>query len=199
MSTHQDLAEVQRKREAAAANGYKLVRVHSQGKAPVAANWQLGEQLAALSKITADTANTGMICAGLQVVDIDVDDPGSVDQIIDIVATYLPRGAIIRRRSGSSRLALVYRAQGKPRKRSLAGAKGKIEILGDGQQLVIFGIHPSGVDLRWVRDCSPATVPIGKLPIVTEEQMGAFLDACGAPLGVDKSLPTPGSFPPARP
>jgi hypothetical protein len=98
MSIHQDPAEVQRKREAALANGYKLVRVKTHGKVPVAANWQHGENRDDLSKVTNDTANTGMICSGLQVVDIDVDDLPTAHQVIAAAAVHLPRNPLIRGR-----------------------------------------------------------------------------------------------------
>jgi hypothetical protein len=78
----------------------------------------------------------------------------------------------------------------------LSGARGKVEILGDGQQLVIDGIHPSGVRLEWVQDRSPATVPRGELPVVTEAQIQAFFTACEHILGAENSVTSPGNFPP---
>jgi hypothetical protein len=196
MSIHQDPAEVRRKREAFVANGYPPVRVRTHGKVPVAANWQHGEPLDTLLKVTNDTANTGILCSGLQVFDIDVDDPAVVDQIIPIAATHLPPGAMVRHRDDSPRLAIFYRAIGQPGKRSIAGARGKIEVLGHGQQAVIDGIHPSGAQLKWVRDRSPATIPLAKLPVVAAAQIEAFLAACGPILGVEDSVTLPGNFPP---
>jgi hypothetical protein len=195
VSNPQDLAEVKRNREAAFANGYPLLRVHAQGKKPVAANWQSGEKLEALLNVTQETANTGMACRGRRVIDIDVDDPATVDQIIANVITHLPANPLVRRRPGSPRLALVYGADGEPGKLSVVGAKGKVEILGNGQQLVIDGIHPSGARLEWMRNRSPATVSADKLPVALEPAILAFLEACRRVLGIDNSVTSPGNFP----
>lgn len=195
MSIPQDFAEIKRKREAALANGYSLLRVHTQGKKPVAANWQSGEKPEALTIVTQETANTGMNCRGRRVIDIDVDDPATVDQIIANAIAHLPASPLVRRRLGSPRVALVYGADGEPGKLSVVGAKGKVEVLGNGQQLVIDGIHPSGARLEWMQDRSPATVPADKLPIALETAILAFLEACKLSLGGDKSVTSPGSFP----
>lgn len=195
MTNPQAVAEVKRKREAALANGYSLLRVHTRGKQPVAANWQRGEKLEALSNVTQETANTGMNCRGFRVIDVDVDDPPIVDQIIENVIAHLAANPLIRRRPGSSRLALVYRSDGQPGKLSVAGAKGKVEILGNGQQLVIDGIHPSGTPLEWMRDRSPATVPAHELPIASETAIRTFLEACARVLGSGDVVTSSGNFP----
>lgn len=195
MNNPQEVAEVKRKREAALANGYSLLRVHSRGKQPVAASWQKGEKLEALSNVTQATANTGMNCRGFRVIDIDVDDPSTVDQIIESVIAHLAANPLIRRRPGSSRLALIYRSDEQPGKLSVVGTKGKVEILGNGQQLVIDGIHPSGTPLEWMRGRSPATVPAHELPIASETAILAFLEACATILGMGGSVTSPGNFP----
>jgi Primase C terminal 2 (PriCT-2)/AAA domain/Bifunctional DNA primase/polymerase, N-terminal len=196
MSIHQDLAEVQRKRKALVANGYPAVRVRTSDKVPLAANWQHGEPLDILLKVTNDAANTGMLCSGLQVVDIDIDDPAIVVEIVRVMALHLSKGALLRRRKNSPRAAAIFRAEGQPKKRIVAGEKGKIEILGDGQQLVIDGVHPSGFALYWLQDRSPATVPLVELPVVTEAQIQAFLTACRLVLGAGNSVTSQGNFPP---
>src|SRR6266699_7272069 len=111
-----DLAEVRRKRKAALANGYDLLRVHAHGKRPVAENWQNGELPEALLYVTQKTANTGMSCRGRRVIDVDCDDPAVVDQIIAAAIACLPPNPLVRRRQGSPRLALVYGADGEPGK-----------------------------------------------------------------------------------
>jgi hypothetical protein len=189
-----DLAEVRRLREATLANGYQPVRVRGRGKNPVAQNWQKGEHPDALLQVTEDTSNTGILCSGLRVVDIDVDDQCVVAAIIGLVAMHLPNGAILRRRGGSPRLALVFRsADGAPAKRAVSGTKGKVEILGAGQQLVVFGIHPSGSELYWFRDRSPASISAGSLPAVSERGIDRFLEACLPVLGA--TITPLGNFP----
>lgn len=195
MNNSQEVLEVVRKREAALSNGYSLLRVHTRGKQPVGASWQRGEKLEALSNVTQGTANTGMNCRGFRVIDIDVDDPPTVSRIIDTVIAHLATNPLIRRRPGSSRLALVYRSDSEPGKLSVVGAQGKVEILGNGQQLVIDGIHPSGTAIEWMRDRSPATVPADKLPIASEAAIQSFLSACAPILGISDSVTAQGNFP----
>jgi AAA domain/Primase C terminal 2 (PriCT-2) len=60
------------------------------------------------------------------------------------------------------------------------GAKGKIEILGLGQQVVAHGIHPSGSPLTWQNGRGPDAVPLDQIPVVSEEQITAFLEPCAA-------------------
>jgi hypothetical protein len=74
-----------------------------------------------------------------------------------------------------------------------AGLHGKIEVLGDGQQLVADGVHPSGASLYWKDGRGPDTVPRDQLPEVTEEQIGAFLNDCAALVGATSQAPTVGS------
>src|SRR5262245_18812180 len=129
MSSPLDLAEVARTREAAVLNGYSLLRVH--GKRPVVRNWQDGERLDMLLRVTPDAANTGMNCDGFRAVDIDCDDPALVGQIVAAAIKHLPSGPLVRGRQGSPRKALIYRAaDGEPGKLAIAGIKGKVEILG---------------------------------------------------------------------
>ena len=53
----------------------------------------------------------------------------------------------------------------------------QVEILGQGQQFVAFGIHPdTNQPYEWT-DISPLDVPAGELPLVDEEQIETFLAA----------------------
>jgi hypothetical protein len=181
-----ELADVRRMRDAALKNGYRLVRVRTGGKAPVSPSWQHGEAAASLLGVTDDAANTGMLCGGLRVVDVDVDDPKLVGEITRAACALLPKGSIIRRRAGSPRYAMVFRAEGEPGKLSASGTTGKVEILGSGQQLVIDGVHPSGARLNWMGARSPATVSAGALPVISEAQVERFLSACSGILGATR-------------
>jgi hypothetical protein len=121
--------------------------------------------------------NTGLLCDDLRVADIDVDYPDVVQQIVALAFTMLGT-APLRRRPNSTRVALVCRAaNGRQPKITLIGKRGKIEILGEGQQLLSFSVHPSGGKILW----TPRLPPLAQLPAVTEEQLHAFLCAV-APL-----------------
>ena len=83
--------------------------------------------------------NTGIACAGLRAVDIDVDDPALVTQAVRLAVDMLG-ATITRTRANSPRCLLVYRAaEGEPPKVAITGTAHsktvarKIEALGKGQ------------------------------------------------------------------
>jgi hypothetical protein len=118
--------------------------------------------------------NTGLLADGLRPIDIDIDDAVLAERVASVV-TGLLGPAPLRYRSNSARRCLLYRAAtGQPAKRVVAGAHGKVEILGRGQQVLAFGVHPSGVDLAWT--VSPADeITYDDLPAVSEAQITALL------------------------
>ena len=78
---------------------------------------------------------------------------------------------VVRFRANSPRLLLLYRAiEKQPRKRMLKGEKGKIEILGHGQQFVAFGQHPDGAHYEWDAELPERD----SLPTASEDQITAF-------------------------
>jgi hypothetical protein len=175
--------EAHKFREPASGNSYPLVPVETRGKNPVHKGWQNGVSREALLSVQASAANTGMLCRGFRVVDLDIDDPKVVLELLPIIQSCFPDGAIWRRRENSARMAIIYRAaEGQPKKRKALGAPGKIEILGAGQQVVVHGVHPSGASLYWYGGRGPHNVPLMELPAVSEAQIDAFFEAC-RPLG----------------
>jgi hypothetical protein len=177
-------------RQNAIANGYVLIGVRSSSKAPLRREWQHGDQPKLLLDVRRDALNTGLLLAGLRCVDCDIDDPQLVLEIVQLARLHLPPGALIRRRANSPRLAMLYRAtEGQPSKRVSKGSKGKVEILGLGQQVVVHGQHPSGAAITWRNGRGPDTVPLDEVPTVSEPQITAFLNACTRLLGV--SIPEP--------
>jgi hypothetical protein len=167
-------------RKRALGNGYPLVRVRSASKTPLAAGWQHGETCESLLDVRETALNTGVLLGGLRCVDLDI-DPQVTLQVMRQARQHLPLGALIRCRPGSSRLSLFYQAEaGQPVKRAISGAKGKIEILGHGQQAVVHGQHPSGASIAWRYGRGPDTVPIDEVPKVSEAQVTKFLDGCAS-------------------
>jgi Family of unknown function (DUF5906)/Bifunctional DNA primase/polymerase, N-terminal len=186
--------EVRTFRQHAIDNGYALVRVRSQSKRPLPHEWQHGDKLDSLLNVSPDALNTGLLLGGMRCVDCDIDDPQVAGQIIGAVQRHLPKGAIIRRRANSSRVAILYRAaDGEPGKRVVAGPKGKIEVLGLGQQVVIHGLHPSGATVTWLDGRGPDTVRRRDLPTVSEEQISELFEMCASVLGAN---PVPATKPP---
>jgi AAA domain/Primase C terminal 2 (PriCT-2)/Bifunctional DNA primase/polymerase, N-terminal len=182
--------EVREFRQRAMANGYPLIRVRSNSKAPLPHDWQHGDRPELLLDVRPDALNTGLVLAELRCVDIDVDDPQLILEITEEARLHLPAGALLRRRANSPRFAMLFRAaEGQPTKRAINGPRGKIEALGAGQQVVVHGLHPTGAALTWCDGRGPDTVKMADLPAITEDQITAFLVACAPLLGATNPKP----------
>ena len=134
------------------ADGGDPIEPSSRGKRPRGKNWQERARLCppedAVARPRSNALNTGILCDGLRVVDIDVDDPTRAAQM-KALAIEMFGEPIIRTRANSGRCALVYRAaEGQPGKRSTKGPFGKLEVLGFGEQLQAFGHHYTGATLN---------------------------------------------------
>ena len=183
-------------RTAAASNGYAITPVYSfdaqvkhAGKRPKHAGWN-NTQVGEMPKWEADAQNTGVICNGLRVIDIDIDDPESVEKIVKIAFETLGN-APVRYRENSGRKAILYAAaEGLPEKNVIRGESCQIEILGKGQQFVAHGIHPSGVNYEWLNDRGPQNVHFNELTRVTEQQISAFEKAIRAIIGHPPNIAT---------
>lgn len=137
---------------------------------------------AALPVVEPRYLHTGLACAGLRGVDIDIDDPAIAARVRDLAEQILGE-TIVRRRWDSPRVFLPYRAaEGEPRKISIIGPGGKVEVLGAGQQAFIYGVHPDGAELEW-EPLGPADIPRDALPAVTDEQIREFLTAAALLIG----------------
>ena len=154
------------------------------GKRPIGKGWQARARQtppeAADAVPDGDALETGILCDGLRVLDLDIDDGPTVANL-RALAVQMLGDTIVRSRDNSPRILLPYRAaDGTPPKRTLAGSMGKIEVLGEGQQFAAHDRHPSGAVLRWMPE-GPATTPLHTVPAITEAQLDAFL-AEAAPL-----------------
>jgi hypothetical protein len=135
-----------------------------------------------------DAQNTGILCDGLQAVDIDVEDAAIVSLIVSAAIQHLGL-APMRIRSNSARILMLYRAsEGEPSKRSITGKHGKVESLGFGQQFLAFGIHPSGAAYTWPQG-SPAEFHRNTLTAVTGNALQAFLCAVAPLVGAEQPKP----------
>ena len=111
--------------------------------------------------------------------DIDVDGDADQQWIVGLAFQHL--GVTPLRRSGR-RPALIYRRDPAQPMRSSSHAfehgDGMIEVLGDGKSLTIYGAHHSTGDyFRWPGVDQPALVGPDVAPLVSPEQLRAFLDA----------------------
>jgi hypothetical protein len=80
--------------------------------------------------------NTGILCDGLRPWDVDIDDAALALQCCSLVLARFGEAPQRIRCNSPRRLLLYSAAAGAPRKLTLAGAKGKIEVLGLGNQFV---------------------------------------------------------------
>jgi hypothetical protein len=187
------LARVAAVRDAMTAAGFEPVAIYSPGaqmmtaqgprpatgKEPVGRGWQRAPTIGPPAR---NQANTGMLCRGLRVIDLDVEDAETVAELVLLAMEHLGE-APLRYRDTSARVALVYAAaEGAPRKRVIVGTAGKVEALGEGQQLVVDGAHASGAALRW-RPAPPWAAPRAELPAITEDALSGFLAAAAPIIG----------------
>ncbi len=171
--------DVRRLRLQLSRNGFFIVPVETGGKRPLQAGWtDRARRLFPedLEVVNPQCQNTGILCDGLRVVDVDCDDPSMADRLRALALQILGQ-APVRVRSNSPRCMLVFRAaQGSPAKRKV-GRKGcGVEVLGHGQQFVAFGKHPSGVDYEW-QERALTDWNRGQLTAVTEDQVNRFLES----------------------
>jgi putative DNA primase/helicase len=155
-------------------------KVNAPGKQPVGKGWQErpngSEPNAVTEPPAANALNTGILCDGLRAIDIDIDCVETVDKVISLARSILG-GAPVRYRNDSPRRLMLYRAStGEPRKLVISGRRGKVEVLGRGQQFVAFGIHPDGSPYEW-EPREFAAYECSQLTQVMEEAVDEFLKA----------------------
>jgi hypothetical protein len=160
--------------------GFRPIAVYSRDKRPRGIDWanraRSNPPEAACSFAESSSFNTGILCDGLRAIDIDVDDELYAARL-ESLALELLGATFVRHRENSARRLLLYRAaDGNPAKRVLRGARGQIEILGQGQQFVAHGLHPSGAPLHW-RPVPLHAFAHRALTAVTEQQSAEFLVA----------------------
>ena len=169
-------------------NGWEPVV--ASGKAPVEAGWQAGDVTA--DRIISESGHhpaatsTGIRTGRVVAVDIDIVDPGHADAIREAVEARLgPTGAV---RVGKKGAVLLYANDEPIPKIVVAKRKGrkddpKVEILGSGQQVIAYGIHPdTGLPYRWIGDVEPATSGLWDLPTVTPDKLRALAEELPATL-----------------
>ncbi|GCA51773.1 hypothetical protein KGO5_04230 [Sinorhizobium sp. KGO-5] len=188
-------------RTALFANGYSPVL--ARGKISDVAGWRTpvssAEEISTLTAANPTYTNTGVLCGSVVAVDIDAQDPDTA-AALTAMADLLPGAHIALRRVGKApKVMLLFRATEVRKKLSTAeytvnGLKCQVEVMGDGQQIVGFGIHPeTHRPYEWIGP-SPLDVPLSELPEITPEAIDGFvaeatdyLNAHGRPLRARKA------------
>jgi hypothetical protein len=109
-------------------------------------------------------------------VDIDIADKAEAERVatmVEMVLGPLPR----RTRPNSGKMVLLFEMEGVFPKRRLATSHGLIEFLGNGNQCVLAGTHPSGVRYEWL-DGLPKEIPT-VTPAEFEPLWGVIVAAFG--------------------
>jgi hypothetical protein len=173
------------------ANGYRPVAVYSPGarlrdgtpikdagKRPVTKDWlELARRDppdAVVRAASSIAANTGIVAGEVSGLDIDVMIAEVVYQIVNRIELTLGPTPLSRIGRAPKTL-LCYRAAEPFAKLSTAyyrmpdGSTAHVEILGDGQQFVAFGVHPDTGQHHWL-DRSPLHLPLSELPLITVMQ-----------------------------
>ena len=163
-------------------NGYHPTPCH--GKKPFLSGWQ--GIFATEETVRAwGGDNTGGLTKFIPALDIDILDPTAAQIVEDVARSYL-QGQILVRMGQVPKRAILLRTDTPFRKtvRKLVapdGSRHKIELLGDGQQIVIHGDHPdTGLPYAWQDGKSPANTPRAQLP--PADDVGTILDLCVAEL-----------------
>ena len=150
---------------------YPSIPKKDRGKRPSEPNWQ---NTIGMPVYHDYAENTGVLTGVVYPLDIDIEDPTIVAEIVAMAETLFGRTSI-RCRSNSPRRLLPYRFKGdEARKFVVKLSCGKCEFLGRGQQFVGFGKHPSGADYEW-QGQSLDEIAIDELPVVDAAAIRAFV------------------------
>jgi len=157
-------------------NGYKPIPVIAGDKRPAIADWTNINYEAQPERLQElrdrfPSASTGVVLGNVCAIDIDVLEPGAADSCRHLVTTRL--GQAPSRFGKRPKSVLLFRVDGTPFKKMatkafvINGLKAQVEILCEGQQVVVFGEHPdTKKPYHWEGE-SPLTVPVSGLPSIS--------------------------------
>jgi Bifunctional DNA primase/polymerase, N-terminal len=158
------------------------------GKAPFLKNWQQRTEpsrkdIEYWAQHFSDATNTGLLTRLMPTLDIDITDPAAVEAIESFVrGKFERRGYILSRTGKRPKTAIPFRTNEPFRKlsRSMIAPDGstgqKIELLCDGQQIVVDGIHPeTRRPYRWYGG-APGAIKFDELPKLHPDEAQALVD-----------------------
>jgi P4 family phage/plasmid primase-like protien len=134
-------------------------------------------------------------CAAVRAIDIDITEPETARAAALTVELFFNNLGLCwaeRLRSNSPKCLFALRMDGVFHKRIIdAGERGRIEFLGDGQQFVACGSHPSGVEYEWTE--------FSDIPTLTPDQFEDLWGLLASQFGVstDAAAPAGATFTPA--
>jgi hypothetical protein len=173
------------------ANGYQPLP--AQGKRVLLEGWSTKATVAS-SEVSAwgtehpQWNNTGTLTSRTPTIDGDIRDPAAAEAFEELARDWLDeRGRILVRIGEAPKRAILCRtaqpfAKIKVDLVAPSGSTHKIEILGDGQQLVVAGIHPDTRKPYSWHGGEPWTVQWSELPEITEAEAREFIARAAAML-----------------
>jgi hypothetical protein len=172
-------------RECLRRGGYSPIPV--EGKIPRGKQWEQHfetnpNEIALWEKIYSSAVNTGILTKFTPTLDIDIMHPEAAEAIEALARErFEERGNILVRTGKAPKRAILLRTDEPFNKlvRNFTAPNGgehKIEVLGNGQQVVVAGIHPETKQpYRW-HGGEPWETPRENLPYVREADMRSFLE-----------------------
>ena len=156
-------------------NGYNIIPVVKGTKRPALSNWPKIKATPELIESWDADASIGITTGEVVAIDIDCYDKHVTNAIVKYCNQNIGRGL---GRIGKAPKALLLFRTDTPMAKSVSpkyidadGNVNCVEILGKGQQLVAYGIHPdTQKEYLWPKAC-PTTVPIADLPTISAEQI----------------------------
>jgi hypothetical protein len=136
------------------------------------------------SRTYPDWTNTGILTGRAPAIDIDILNPEAAEAVEELARDrFEERGYFLVRFGKPPKRAILLRTQEPFKKLQTlliapnGDAEQKVEILADGQQLVVAGIHPeTGAPYRW-HGGEPGDIALDELPYISAEEARAFLAA----------------------
>ena len=150
------------------------------GKRPVQRRWN-ADGITAVSVAAQchryPTANVGVRTGAVLACDIDITDPPLAQEVA--AAAHEMLGPAPTRIGQSPKRAMFYRAEVPGKKQRV----GKVEILGLGQQVAVYGVHPGIKEpYHWLGNGLVET-PFDVLPVAAN--IDQFLDVCAKLQGIE--------------
>jgi AAA domain/Primase C terminal 2 (PriCT-2)/Bifunctional DNA primase/polymerase, N-terminal len=155
-----------------------------EGKKPPLQQWQTkvgasDDEIILWQQTWTYAGNTGILTQRCPVIDIDIMNPDAASALEELAFAKLCNGDRAPVRIGKApKRAILFRTNEPFDKLNLEFDQGeKIEILGNGQQIVAFGVHPDTQQpYRW-HGGEPGEFTREDLPLLTRDQAIAYLDA----------------------
>jgi hypothetical protein len=154
------------------------------GKRPTLKEWTANDdEIRLWGRTYPEAENTGVLTRTAPAIDIDIMNPEAAEAVEELARErFEERGYFLVRFGKAPKRAILLRTQ-EPFKKLQAlliapngDAEQKIEILGDGQQLVVAGIHPDTNRPYTWHGGVPGEIALDALADISADEARAFLD-----------------------